>query len=55
MKPCVHGDVCRAYMYKFGLVCITDSYGQERLVTCILSDKCPYCPHYEPREGKDAR
>lgn len=55
MKPCVHGDVCRAYMRKFGAVCVTDRDGQRRWVTCILSEKCPCCPYYEPKERKDDR
>lgn len=55
MRPCVHGNVCRAYMERFGAVYVTDRYGQGCWVTCILSERCPYCPHYEPKEGEDAR
>lgn len=29
-RPCVHGEVCRAYMRRFGIL-------------AILSKKCPKC------------
>lgn len=32
-RPCIHGDVCRAYM---------------REKRCILRSTCPKCEHYEP-------
>lgn len=32
-RPCIHGDVCRAYM---------------REKCCILRSTCPKCEYYEP-------
>lgn len=32
-KPCIHGDVCRAYIREKG---------------CILRHTCPKCEHYVP-------
>lgn len=32
-RPCIHGDVCRAYM---------------REKRCILRGRCPMCEYYEP-------
>ena len=32
-SPCIHGDVCRAYIRERG---------------CILRSTCPRCEHYEP-------
>lgn len=33
VSPCIHGDVCRAYIREKG---------------CILRSTCPRCEHYEP-------
>ena len=32
-RPCIHGDVCRAYIREKG---------------CILCSACPECVHYAP-------
>lgn len=41
-RPCVHGEVCRAYMRRFGIL-------------AILSKKCPKgCEFYEPKESNAA-
>lgn len=53
MKPCIHGDVCRAYMRKFGLIRMKNEFGQKYWGLCILSNKCPCCPHYEPKESRN--
>lgn len=42
--PCIHGEVCRAYIRKFGLIKIS----RKETVQCILSRDCPVCPYYEP-------
>lgn len=41
--PCIHGDLCRAYMEKFGLV-----GGMFNRQMCIYSVTCPDCQFYEP-------
>lgn len=46
--PCIHGDLCRAYMRKFGIVRIGTLFNHEDAM-CIYSTKCPDCPFYEPK------
>lgn len=41
--PCIHGDLCRAYMEKFGWV-----GGMLNRQKCIYSVTCPDCRFYEP-------
>lgn len=43
VPPCVHGEVCRAYMSKFGMQSV-DGMRQD----CILSVDCQNCRYYEP-------
>lgn len=43
VRPCIHGEVCRAYMREFGMQQIDG-----RLQDCILSVDCPKCRYYEP-------
>lgn len=63
-KPCVHGDVCRAYMRKFGLVKVgrmvpcgfMGKIEQTSYQTCILSTSCPRgCEFYEPKDEKQSK
>lgn len=51
MKPCVHGDVCREYMRKFGFV----KQGSN-VQLCILTTECPReCRFYKPKEKKPGK
>lgn len=43
IPPCIHGEVCRAYMREFGLQRVNG-----RLQRCIISVHCPKCRYYEP-------
>lgn len=43
VPPCVHGEVCRAYMREFGMQSVDG-----RRQACILSVDCPKCRYYEP-------
>ena len=42
VRPCIHGEVCRAYMREFG-----PQPADGRLQDCILSVDCPKCRYYE--------
>lgn len=42
--PCVHGQVCKAYMKKFEEI----TTGLFDRTMCILSEDCPDCPYYMP-------
>lgn len=48
IPPCIHGEVCRAYMREFGLQRVNG-----RLQCCIVSVHCPECRYYEPK-SRDA-
>ena len=48
VAPCVHGDVCRAYMRRFGRQPADGGGWQE----CIISTRCPACSFYEAASGK---
>lgn len=54
-KPCIHGEVCRAYIDKFWLqrVRVGDGVfgGVYRTQQCIISTDCPVCRFYEPKTG----
>lgn len=43
ISPCIHGEVCRAYMREFGFQRVNDG-----LQRCIISVHCPKCRYYEP-------
>ena len=43
ISPCIHGEVCRAYMREFGLQRVNGG-----LQRCIISVHCPKCRYYEP-------
>ena len=43
VRPCIHGEVCRAYMREFGMQQVDG-----RLQDCIISVDCPKCRYYEP-------
>lgn len=46
VKPCVHGDLCRGYLKRFGNV--NSNVFQPR-IPCIYSQTCPSnCEFYEP-------
>mgnify|MGYP001775062158 CR=1 FL=1 len=47
---CIHGDLCRAYMEKFGLVRSIINRQHQR---CIYSLTCPDCRFYEPVNEPD--
>lgn len=58
MRPCIHGEVCRAYMQMFPAVKIRGGWFEpSKWRLCILSTRCPYgCEFYEPKpERKDER
>ena len=42
-KPCIHGDLCRAYLRRFGNV---NSHPFEPRIPCIYDQRCPECCHY---------
>lgn len=52
-KPCIHGEVCRAYIDKFGLqrVRVGDGVfgGVYQTQQCIISTNCPVCRFYETK------
>lgn len=64
VRPCTHGELCRAYMKKFGLQKIAVYHPKPtitgavylkrewRYQACIYSTKCPDCPFYEPKGEK---
>lgn len=43
IQPCIHGEVCRAYMREFGWQRVNGG-----LQRCIISVHCPKCKYYEP-------
>lgn len=42
VKPCIHGDVCREYMKKFGWLDVDG-----KMQACIISTACPDCKFYQ--------
>lgn len=43
VSPCIHGEVCSAYMREFGMQKVNGM-----MQDCILSVDCPKCRYYEP-------
>lgn len=64
MRPCIHGDLCFAYMLKFGKQKVTETFEEpalfggtktvkrKRVQACIYSVDCPKCEFYEPKGEK---
>ena len=57
MAACVHGEVCREYLKRFGWVRTVDKFFNSKCElgarVCILSTICPNdCKFYEPVRPK---